>query len=83
MARRSNYNCKYPFSASLVPQVYYGFKEKVGPIKFQTSVPTFIGLFAMSAAFWSMGLFYSGAMSACGGLMWLMLFAQRIAYSKP
>ena len=70
------------FSASLIPQVYCGYKEKSGPIKFQTSVPTFIGLFAMSVALWSMGLYYSSAMSACGGLMWLMLFAQRIAYKK-
>lgn len=70
------------FSVSIAFQVYSGFKEKSGPIKFQTSVPTFVGLFAMSVAFWSLELYSSAAISAISGMLWFALFVQRIAYGK-
>ncbi len=70
------------FSISIAIQVYYGFREKIGPIKFQTSIPTFIGLFAMSVAFWSLGLISSAAISFLSGLLWFMLFIQRVIYGK-
>lgn len=68
------------FSVSLAFQVYYGFKEKAGPIKFQTSIPTFIGLFAMSVAFWSLELYSSATISIINGILWFTLFIQRIIY---
>lgn len=70
------------FSVSIAIQVFYGFKEKIGPIKFQTSIPTFIGLFAMSVAFWSLGLISSAVISFFSGMLWSMLFIQRIIYGK-
>lgn len=70
------------FTISLSFQVYSGFKEKTGPIKFQTSAPTFVGLFAMAIAFWSLGLFSSAAISFLNGILWFTLFVQRIIYSK-
>lgn len=70
------------FSVSLIFQAYYGFKEKTGPIKFQASVPTFVGLFAMSIAFWSLGLYSSAAISILNGTLWFVLFIQRILYGK-
>jgi len=70
------------FSVSLIFQGYSGFKEKAGPIKFQTSIPTFVGLFAMSFAFWSLGLFSSAAISLFNGVLWFILFIQRVLYGK-
>lgn len=70
------------FSISLIPQVFYGFKEKSGPIKFQTSVPTFVGLYVISIAFWSMALYFSGIISVLTATLWLLLFIQRIIYHK-
>jgi cellulose synthase/poly-beta-1,6-N-acetylglucosamine synthase-like glycosyltransferase len=70
------------FVISLIPQVYYGFKEKVGPIKFQTSIPTSLGLCTMSYALWTLGLSVSAVVTFLSGLMWGVLFIQRLIYKK-
>ncbi len=70
------------FSVSLIFQVYAGFKEKTGPIKFQTSVPTFLGLYGITIAFWSMALYSSAIISFFNGALWLSLFIQRIIYKN-
>lgn len=70
------------FSISLVNQVYYGFKEKNGPIKILTSVPTFIGLYAISFVYWTMELYTSAVISVIIGTLWLVLFIQRLMYEK-
>jgi hypothetical protein len=70
------------FSISLIVQVYYGFKEKVGPIKFFTSIPTCIGLFAVSVAFWTLGLYFSTVIAFCNGILWLLLCVQRFYYNR-
>ncbi len=70
------------FSLSLVPQVYHGFKCRVGPIKFQTSVPTAAGLFAVSPVFFSLNLHFTALMSFVAGGLWLLLVVQRIRYHK-
>ena len=69
-------------SISIIPQVYHGFKEKSGPIKFLTSVPTFIGLFITSFAMWTLSLFFSSIITLISGLMWFILFTQRIKYKR-
>lgn len=70
------------FSISLAIQVYCGFKEKTGPIKHATSIPTFLGLFAMSFAYWTLGLLFSSAITSLVGFLWFILFAQRLIYNK-
>ena len=70
------------FSISLIPQVYSGFKEKTGPIKYQTSVPTVIILYAFVLVFYSLQLYFSAIISGLTGTMWLLLFIQRIKYKK-
>jgi len=69
-------------SVSLIFQVYSGYKEKVGPIKFQTSIPVFMSLFAISYAFWTLGLYLSAAVTTFSGILWLILFIQRVIYFK-
>jgi len=70
------------FSISLIPQVYSGFKEKSGPIKYQTSAPTFIFLYTFVFAFYSLHLYFSAVVSVFTGTMWLLLFIQRLIYKK-
>lgn len=70
------------FVISLIPQVYYGFKEKTGPIKLQTSIPTSLGLCTMSYALWTLGLYISAIVTFLSGIMWGILFIQKIIYSK-
>ncbi len=70
------------FSLSLFPQVYYGFKNKVGGITIATSAPTFICLFIISFAYLTLGLFFSAVMTVFTGILWLLLFIQRLMYRK-
>lgn len=70
------------FTISLVPQVYYGYKEKSGPIHHQTSVPTFLGLYAITIAYLSLNLYYSTFFAGTTATLWLILFIQRIKYKK-
>lgn len=71
------------FSASLLPQVIYGFKKRKGFVTATTSGPTFIGLYAISIAFYSLNLTLSAIVSFITGTLWLTLFVQRIVYEKP
>lgn len=70
------------FSISLVPQVYHGFKKKVGTIKLLTSGPTTVGLFALSYAFFTLHLYLSSTFSLVSGLLWMTLLIQRLVYKK-
>lgn len=70
------------FSVSLIPQVYHGLKHKTGPITLHTSAPTFIGLFAISFTFWTLSLFFSSVISFITGILWFVLFLQRVIYKK-
>lgn len=65
---------------SLVPQIYYGFKRKVGVIRKWTSVPTFFCLYGMSVAFFTLNLYKSAAMTALAATGWLVLFIQSLIY---
>jgi len=70
------------FTIALIPQVYSGFKEKIGPIKYQASVPTFIFLYIFVFTFYSLHLYLSAIVSIFSGTMWLLLFIQRLIYKK-
>jgi len=70
------------FTYSLGYQVYYGFKVKKGLLTLSTSGPTFIGLYAMSFAFFTLSLFFSTLVSSVNGTLWFVLFSQRIGYKK-
>jgi hypothetical protein len=70
------------FSLSLLPQLWAGFREKKGPIKPQTSVPTFAGLFVVSYAYFTLSLIFSAAVCFLTGCIWLALFAQWMMYGR-
>ena len=70
------------FSISLVPLVYNGFKEKKGFITLATSGPTFVGLCAVAVSLFTLSLFFSSIVTAFTATLWLILFIQRIIYSK-
>jgi hypothetical protein len=70
------------FSLALLPQAYYGFKEKTCPIKPQTSLPTFLGLYAVSFSFFTLSLLFSSIITFITGSIWFLLFAQSLLYKK-
>jgi hypothetical protein len=68
------------FAYALVPQVIQGFKNKKGYINFQTGLLTTAGMYAMTFAFFTLGLTFSWIIGAFNATMWLILFIQRIVY---
>lgn len=70
------------FAAALVPQALRGFRERQGLISAWTSVPTFLALFTMTVAYVTLGLFLSAVVLFVTGLLWLLLFIQRLVYRR-
>lgn len=70
------------FAFSIFYQVYHGFQKKKGFVLLRTSLLTFIGLYAMAIVFFTLSLFYSGIIAAFNATLWLILFIQRIIYTK-
>jgi|GEM_PF-1162233 len=70
------------FSAALIPQIYRCFKEKKCQITRATSAPTIIGVFSVSIAYITLGLYWSAGFGFINGLLWLTLFIQRFAYRQ-
>lgn len=71
------------FVLSLIPQVYDGFKEKVGPIKLQTSIPIFLCVYINGFVFSTLGLYFSAVVTVVNGTLWFVLFLHRVMYGKP
>jgi hypothetical protein len=70
------------FGYSLIYQVYLGFKERKGFLAIQTSLPTTIGLYALSFTFFTLKLYLSTIISFFNGSLWLILLVQKIVYKK-
>ncbi len=70
------------FIIALIPQIYNGFKLKKGFVIIATSVPTFIGLYVMAMAFYTLQLYYSSFVTVISGILWTILFIQRLIYKK-
>jgi hypothetical protein len=70
------------FVFSLINQVTTGFSKKRAFINSKTSVPTFIGLYAVSLCFFTMGLFISAIISFITGSLWLTIFLQYLFFEK-
>jgi len=71
------------FSISLIPLVWHGFRDKVGPITYKTSVPTALGLLVTGFTYWTLELVFSATMVLISGTLWLLLVIQRKLYHKP
>jgi hypothetical protein len=70
------------FSISLLPQVDHGFRHKIITIKVATSLPTFLGLYAITFAYVTLALYFSAATAFITGTLWLVLFLQHFLYGK-
>ena len=67
---------------ALIPQVYYGFRDKTSVITYSASIPTFIGLSIISFTFWTLALSASALITAITGTLWFLFFVQRLLYHK-
>jgi hypothetical protein len=67
-------------SYAMIPQVRRGLKQKKRLISIATCTINFIGLYAESAIFLTLGLYFSSFVIFCGGTLWLIIFVQGIIY---
>lgn len=67
-------------SSSIAYQVYLGFRNKKGYLSLFTSSLSFLGLYVISATFFSLALYYSAIITAISATLWLTLFVQKIIY---
>jgi len=70
------------FTISLYPQIHLGFKEKRGAISLWTSIPTFIGLFVIATTYLTLNLYFSAIISYITGILWFLLFLQKVVYKN-
>ncbi|KKQ27800.1 MAG: hypothetical protein US42_C0005G0025 [Candidatus Magasanikbacteria bacterium GW2011_GWC2_37_14] len=68
------------FVFALIPQVYYGFKNKKGSIVISTSLPNSIGMYVMSIVYLTLSLKFSALLGFFTASLWLTLFIQKIVY---
>jgi len=67
-------------SYALLPQIYQGFKKKKGLINIQTSAITTLGLYIISVVYFTLGLYLSTIIAFINGILWAILFFQKIIY---
>ena len=70
------------FGYALVPQVIYGFGQKVGAVTIQTSAITGSALFAVAGVYFSLSLWFAACACAVTGALWMVLLGQRLAYGN-
>lgn len=70
------------FGAALIPQVWHGFVKKKGAINPWTSAPTFIALYVMTIAYYTLDLILSMIVLFVTGTLWLLLFVQWLLYKE-
>ena len=70
------------FTYTLIYQAYYGFKKKKGLLTLTTAGLTFVALYVVVIAFYTLSLYFSAIVTAINGTLWLILFIQRIIYKK-
>ena len=72
--------CSIAFGYALVPQVIYGFREKMDTVTIHTSAVTGSALFAVAGVYFSLRPWFAATACAVTGSLWLALLAQRLVY---
>ena len=75
--------CSVAFGYALIPQVIYGFKNKLGTVTLQTAGITCAGLYTIAGVYLSLHLWFASAACAVTATLWLILLIQRLMYGKP
>jgi len=68
------------FGYALLPQIYQGFKQKKGLINLQISLITAVGMYILTFVYITLELYFSATISFVTGIIWIILFAQKIIY---
>ena len=68
------------FGYALVPQIIQGFRKRKQDITLQTSLITAIGMYAITIAYFTLGLIFSTITTGITGTFWLIIALQKIFY---
>jgi hypothetical protein len=68
------------FDIALIPQVYSGFKKKIGAIKIPTSTITTIGMATLTVTNYTLDLSFASSMCGIGTALWGTLLYQSVKY---
>lgn len=75
--------CSAAFGYALIPQVVYGYRNKIGSVTIQTSSITCAGLYTIAGVYLSLRLWFAAAACAVTATLWLVLLIQRLIYGEP
>jgi hypothetical protein len=70
------------FAYALIPQIARGFRLKRKLVSIQTSLITFLGMYALAYIYFTLNLKFSVIVSLITGTLWLILFIQGITYKR-
>ena len=75
--------CSLALGYALIPQVVYGYREKLGTVTVQTGVITAVCLYAIAAVYLSLSLWFAAAACGLSASLWVVLLGQRLYYGRP
>ncbi len=75
--------CSVAFGYALIPQVIYGYRNKLGTVTIQTSTITCAGLYTIAGVYVSLGYWFAAGACGIAATLWLILLIQRLIYGKP
>ena len=71
------------FVYAMIPQIYFGFKKKIGVITYQFSILNTFAMTALTITYYSLNLTFSTVINFIITLLWITLIIQRIIYPIP
>ncbi len=75
--------CSIAFGYALVPQIIYGFRNKLGTVTIQTSTVTSAGLYTIAGVYLYQQFWFASVACAATATLWLVLLMQRLVYGPP
>lgn len=72
--------CTIAMGYALVPQIFDNMKVRRCQIGLQTSGVTFIAVFVAAIIYLTLGLFFTFILTSVIGILWFVLFVQKIIY---
>lgn len=71
------------FAYAMIPQIYYGFRKKIGAITYQFSIVNIFAMTALTVTYYSLGLIFATIVNSILTILWIILLIQRIIYLPP
>ena len=74
--------CSIAFTVSLIPQVWFNYKNKICEITYKASIPTFLFMCIITLVYIANDFWLSVTMGTSTTLLWGIIAVQRYKYKK-